>query len=423
MRKHFSKKAIYLILSCAGLLLAGAPAYALPQFLMRFSQDPFSRPEFRGQCSTCHINPNGGGPRNPFGAAFEKNNKLITPEFRAAWPDHFLPSAASEPVAAQAGEVKATFLANESETVLQIAGEYFRLDGKQAKLERLDAQQAAQLVAAPPATATKPEEPKLPLREQPTFDHYLVNLPTTLPYRRGAFSLRFTHRFTTPVLRSGLDCPDCAGITDLYGLDSFSYSSFGGEIGLTPRVALSVYRSPLQKDYEFGGVFQLLTQEGATPLAAALRLSLQTHRDFSLEDFDFRRFQSFNLIVPASHAISDVGEIFIAPMASFHVNPNADFLGPSASPGERRKNFAAIGLGASIRFRPRSAFVAEWTPRVAGYRPDNSRHALSFGILRTTNAHVFELTLSNTIGTTTNGAFLSGGRDFSLGFNIYRRLR
>jgi hypothetical protein len=66
----------------------------------------------------------------------------------------------------------------------------------------------------------------------------------------------------------------------------------------------------------------------------------------------------------------------------------------------------------------------DWTPRVAGgYRPDDSRHALSFGIQRTTNGHVFELTLSNTTGTTTNGAFIAGGRDFSLGFNIYRRLK
>ena len=110
-------------------------------------------------------------------------------------------------------------------------------------------------------------------------------------------------------------------------------------------------------------------------------------------------------------------------MAGFKVNPNADFLLPSASEGERRKNFAAIGLGASVRFRPRSAFVIDWTPRVAGYRPDGSHHALSFGIQRTTNAHIFELTLSNSIGTTTNGAFLSGSRDFPLGFNLYRLLR
>jgi len=421
---QFYKKTICSFALLAGILLGTTPTYALPQFSILFSQDPFSRPEFREQCSTCHINPNGGGPRNPFGTAFEKNDKMITPDLRAAWPDRFLPSTESAPVAAQAGEVKATFLASETATILQIGGEYFRLNAKEATLEKIDAQQAAQLAAAPPVAAEQQTEPKLPLRQQPTFDHYLVNLPTTLPYRRGALSMRFTHRFTQPVLRSGTDCPDCAGIAELYGLDSFSVSSLGGEYGITSRLAFTIYRSPLLKDYEFGGVIQLLTQEGAVPLSAAARVSLQTRRLFSLESFDFERFQSYNLMVPVSHSISSVAEIFVVPMASFHVNPNADLLGPSSSRGERRKHFGAIGVGASIRFRPRSAFVVDWTPRVAGgYRPDDSRHALSFGIQRTTNGHVFELTLSNTTGTTTNGAFIAGGRDFSLGFNIYRRLK
>ncbi|HWP84316.1 MAG TPA: DUF5777 family beta-barrel protein, partial [Terriglobia bacterium] len=245
----------------------------------------------------------------------------------------------------------------------------------------------------------------------------------TLPYRQGSFCMRFTHRFTQPVLRSGEVCPDCAGIADLYGFDSFSYSSFGGEVGLLPRLAVSIYRSPLLKDYEFGAVAQLLNQQGASPLSAAFRFSLQTRRMFSLEELDFRRFQSYNLLLPLSRAFSNVGEFFVVPMAGFKVNPNADFLPATASQGERRKHFAAIGLGASIRFRPRAAFVVDWTPRLAGYRPDGSRHALSFGIQRTTNAHIFELTLSNTLGTTTSGAFHAGGRDFTLGFNLYRRLR
>jgi hypothetical protein len=422
VRHHYSALSRAFYLSFGVILLTPALSYALPEFLMRFSQDPFSRPEFRGQCSTCHINPAGGGPRNPFGAAFEENGKIITPALRASWPDRFLPSAPAAPVATPAGEVRATFLSSETETVLEIGGEYFRLNAKEATFERLNSQEAAQLLAAPPSVLAPTEEPRLPLRNQPTFDHYLVNLPTTLPYRRGGFALRFTHRFTQPVLRSGEDCPDCAGIADLFGFDSFSYSSFGGEAGLTSRLALSIHRSPLLKDYEFGGVLQLLTQGGSVPLSAALRASLQTRRIFSLEDLDFRRFQSYNLMIPVSRAVTDIAEIFVVPMAGFHVNPNADFQPPSASEGERRKHFAAIGLGASIRFRPRTAFIMDWTPRVAGFRPGGSRHSLSFGIQRTTNAHIFELTLSNSVGTTTSGAFLSGSRDLTLGFNLYRRL-
>jgi hypothetical protein len=42
--------------------------------------------------------------------------------------------------------------------------------------------------------------------------------------------------------------------------------------------------------------------------------------------------------------------------------------------------------------------------------------------LRSTNAHVFELVLSNTVATTTSQAVGFGLDQLSLGFNIYRRL-
>ena len=100
------------------------PALALPEFLVRFARDPFSRAEYRTQCSTCHANPVGGGPRNPFGTAFEKNKHVVTPEFRQAWPSHFLPSVSTEPVAAQSGQVKATFLANDQEMIVEIGGSW-----------------------------------------------------------------------------------------------------------------------------------------------------------------------------------------------------------------------------------------------------------------------------------------------------------
>jgi hypothetical protein len=65
----------------------------------------------------------------------------------------------------------------------------------------------------------------------------------------------------------------------------------------------------------------------------------------------------------------------------------------------------------------------EWMPRVAGYRAAGTRNAYSFGILRSTNRHVFELVLTNSVGTTTSGAPSFGSSDFTLGFNLYRRLR
>ena len=78
MSKQSLKKTISYSVVLAAILLTATSSYALPQYQIRFSQDPFSRPELRGHCSTCHINPNGGGPRNPFGEAFEKHNLRST---------------------------------------------------------------------------------------------------------------------------------------------------------------------------------------------------------------------------------------------------------------------------------------------------------------------------------------------------------
>ncbi|HWQ33979.1 MAG TPA: hypothetical protein VNQ79_14105, partial [Blastocatellia bacterium] len=53
------------------LSLSMMNARAFPDYLKLYAADPYSRPELRNQCSTCHLNPQGGGERNSFGRAFE----------------------------------------------------------------------------------------------------------------------------------------------------------------------------------------------------------------------------------------------------------------------------------------------------------------------------------------------------------------
>ncbi len=406
-----SKANFYLFV--AVFFLAGANALALPSFMTRFSMDPFSRPESRNKCGTCHINPKGGGPRNPFGEAFASNKHLVTPEFRRAWPDQFQSSITTNAVPTSSGEMKATILADGTDTLLEIDGQHYRLNTQTAKLEKIEPEQAAKLIETPPPAPRTVPAGKLPLRDQPTFDHYLVNVPTALPYERRQLSMRFTHRFSQPVL--GCD-GSCASIGELYGFDSFSYSSIGGNYGITRRLTATLYRSPLNKTIEMGGVFQFFRQRGAEPFSAAVRVSVEG-RD------NFQDAYTTNLVFPVSRSISKFAEVFVAPMVSFNANPSPLPRTPDNPPGETRKNQGAVGLGASIRFRPRTAFVMEWEPRVAGFHPEDSRNTYSFGLQRTTNGHVFELTLSNTLGTTTSRAVNTGGEEFSLGFNIYRRLK
>ncbi|MSO19218.1 MAG: hypothetical protein EXQ56_01955 [Acidobacteria bacterium] len=413
------------------ILLSAAESHALPAFMRRFSEDPFSKTEWRGQCATCHVNPQGAGPRNNFGQAFDKNNRTITPEFRAAWLDRFVLTIDVAP----AGAVKASFVNGGREAVIEVGGESFRVNAAEGKLEKLTLEQVAQLKGSAtglaPATASAAAPTEQPLRNVPTFDHVLVNVPTTLGYEKGGFSLRFTHRFTQPVLRVGDECPDCGAVNELFGLDSFSYSSFGGEFGLTSRLAASVYRSPLDRTYEIGGVLQLLNGKGREPVAAQLRVSMESRRLFDADKISastpneepFSRFQTWNLVFPVSRTIANVAEVFVVPTMSFRVNPYENVGAITFPEGERCAHQAALGLGASIRIRPRTAFVAEWTPRVAGYHATDSRNGFAFGLQRSTNAHVFSLVLSNTVATTTGQMAATGTPDLRLGFNLYRRLR
>ncbi len=72
------------------ILLAGLvePVGARPDFLAKYQADPFRRAEVDG-CSVCHLNPEGGGPRNPFGVAFDAAEREMTPMLRASFPDRF----------------------------------------------------------------------------------------------------------------------------------------------------------------------------------------------------------------------------------------------------------------------------------------------------------------------------------------------
>jgi hypothetical protein len=67
---------------------AGIIALAKPAFMDRYNGDPYSKPEFRGKCTVCHIG-KGGGERNDFGEAFEDNGYRITSKLRAKFPALF----------------------------------------------------------------------------------------------------------------------------------------------------------------------------------------------------------------------------------------------------------------------------------------------------------------------------------------------
>jgi hypothetical protein len=77
--------------ACLLLVFCGVAAQLLvarPDYLQQFQADKFRKAGVEG-CGVCHVDPAGGGGRNPFGLAFAANNRVITPMLRAEWPDRF----------------------------------------------------------------------------------------------------------------------------------------------------------------------------------------------------------------------------------------------------------------------------------------------------------------------------------------------
>ncbi len=410
------------VLLAALTLLFHQPLLARPEFLARFASDLFSRPERRTTCSTCHLNPAGGGPRNEFGRAFARNGFIVTPSLRLQWPDRFVPSLdAQAPVrdaTLQGASLRATWAAGNDDAVLvEINGEQYLLNRVLATVAKVEAAQVQAYLTEPPLPSASSAAPLVPVEQlkiPPTFDYYLVNLPTNRAYPPGSLHLRFTHRFSDPLSQG------TGRLRNLFGLDSFSTSSFGVEMGLLKRVSFMTYRTPYPHSaggptIEMGPIFHLLQQEGRVPLSLSFRGTVEGEQNFT------ERFTA-NLVPVLSRSIGYRAELFLAPVFNLGVPRRTLTSDFPLTPGEARDHLISVGVGGSFRIRPRTALVAEWRPRVAGFRGLESRNAYSFAIQRTTNRHVFGLTFSNTQSTTTTRSLTDGQDDFRIGFNLYRRI-
>jgi hypothetical protein len=72
----------------SGILVFSNPAaYAIPDYLDLYLNDYYAANATQN-CGLCHLNPNGGGARTPFGVEFEKTHQ-ITPIMRSQNGDKF----------------------------------------------------------------------------------------------------------------------------------------------------------------------------------------------------------------------------------------------------------------------------------------------------------------------------------------------
>ena len=399
------------------ILLLTFTAQARPEFLRLFAADPLSRPELRSQCSTCHIDPDGGGPRNEFGRAFAAAGFKITPELRANFPSRFLPP--SNQTGNQSGPPPVTFVKNsDSQAIIEINGKEFLIDTKARTVSEVTTSGPGKNIAT-----TSPKPSPAPSTSEPDVyqpaDVRLINLPTAMPIPRHSLWVDFNHRFPD----------DVTDAKNLFGLDGFGVPSFGFTYGVTDRIHVGAYRSPsyLGRPIQVYAGVSLLDEQKGDPFTAMARVGLEGRDNFQ------RNFvTSFELTVARS--ITHRAQLYFVPTVSINNHPLQAFANPTRNlPGETT---VALGAGGALSIRPSVSLMAEANYRVneAG-RFGVTRPNFGFGIQKvsSTRRHSFSLVFSNGLSTTmsqrssTRTAIFGPDieesfKGLTIGFNLSRRL-
>jgi hypothetical protein len=381
--------------------------FARPEYFARYRAYPFSRPELN-TCSVCHESPQGGGPRNQFGQAFDRAGRQFTAELRAAFPDRFLQDRAilGEGVEVVFEEGKSTLLVKRGNTT-------YRVNPATKDITKVEGAAPEEKVAAKaePA-ATGGEAARGGGKVSPVFEYHLGNLRTGKVMDKGEFHFRFSHRFTSDIFdQSGREF-------DLFGLDSFAFPGIGVGYGFTNRFGFNFYRQTFDRKIEFSGDLSILDEnESRSPISVMARAGIEGRNDFAGQGHNGQYIPSIEFVLSRN----------LFNRVALNVNPIFVFnLGRPPLSGIEN-DMVAIGLGGSFMIRKNMAIVAEYIPRVSGnpLTPDfvHDKPTVSFGYQFRTYRHVFELVLSNAYETTIAGSALGGPDEFHIGFNIFRRIK
>ena len=260
---------------------------------------------------------------------------------------------------------------------------------------------AAQGNSTPPPPAQE-DDPDLDVNfAQPDFS--LAALPTTLRVPRHKSAFRVTHRFGRP-LGAG-DFGDLVG--DLFGLDSGALIGLEHRYGLFRRTQVGFYRTS-NKTIEFFTQREVLAQGDRFPLTVSALASIEGTNNF-------RDSYSPALGAVVSREIGDWAAFYVEPIWVNNTNPLPEQVVDD-------NNTFIVGLGTRIRIRPTVYLVLEGAPRTGFTDEPNVAHA-SFGLEKRAGGHIFQLTFSNSFGTTLAQVARGGTShdDWYLGFHISRK--
>ena len=230
-------------------------------------------------------------------------------------------------------------------------------------------------------------------------DYRVVTIPTTLRLPRHGSNFQLTHRFNGNLRQGDFGFQ----ASNLFGLDQGAVVGFEYRFGIMRHVEAAVYRTAIEKTFQFYGKYDAVHQTASTPVSISGLVSIEGQNNF--QD---RYSPALGAVV--SRTVRDRLAVYAAPV---WVHNTAAILNID------RDTFY-VGVGGRLRLRPTVYIVAETSPRVGGYDPGEASFA--FGIEKRAGGHMFQLNFGNNQGTTF-GQTAQGGNPHALymGFNLARK--
>jgi len=254
----------------------------------------------------------------------------------------------------------------------------------------------AQSQSAPDVTAAGNDDASLVLAEP---DFHVLNLPSTLRLPLYGSSFELTHRFNGNLRRGSFS----GNAGNLFGLDQGAVVGFEYRFGIARHLQAAVYRTAIDKTFQFSGKYDAVRQGDAIPVSLSALLSVE-----GADNFQERYSPALGLV--ASRVVADRLAIYATPV---WVHNTAGILNID------RDTFF-VGIGGRVRVSSTVYLVGEVAPRASGYSPDTP--AYGFAIEKRVGGHLFQLNFNNGQGTTFAQLARGGFSDsLYLGFNLARK--
>ena len=237
-------------------------------------------------------------------------------------------------------------------------------------------------------------------------DFTVVSVATTAQVPRHKFAFRLSHRFSRPLDGFGGDSGVGELVENLFGFDSAAKIGLELRFGLLEGTQVGLHRTN-DRTIQLFGQHSLFEQGEGNPVAVDAVVTVEGLNNF-------RENYSTGVGAVVSRRMARRVAVYIEPMWVANTNP---------LPGNMvdENHTVQVGIGSRFRWTPSVYLVGEFVPRVAGYSP--GQHYGSFGIEKRAGGHLFQLNVSNGLGTTVGQlARGSAGRDnWYIGFNLSRK--